>query len=89
MLHMQDLVGSEWGPAYDINLRVFYALQGTISGWPGGWGGRGRGWGPMHASGTCSHGARAHTAWRPMRGPGSCLVAAGGVESWAALPGMR
>ncbi|EFN53574.1 hypothetical protein CHLNCDRAFT_6736, partial [Chlorella variabilis] len=23
--------------SYDINLRVFYALQGTISGWPGGW----------------------------------------------------
>ncbi len=30
-------MGSEWGPAYDINLRVFYALQGTISGWPGVW----------------------------------------------------
>jgi glucosamine-6-phosphate deaminase len=33
--HLQDLL-AEHGPAYDINLRVFRALQGTITGWPGG-----------------------------------------------------
>lgn len=30
----QDLL-AEQGPAYDINLRVFYDLQRTITGWPG------------------------------------------------------
>lgn len=31
---MQDLL-AEQGPSYDINLRVFYDLQRTITGWPG------------------------------------------------------
>lgn len=31
---VQDLL-AEQGPAYDINLRVFYDLQRTITGWPG------------------------------------------------------
>lgn len=30
----QDLL-AEQDPAYDINLRVFYDLQRTITGWPG------------------------------------------------------
>jgi glucosamine-6-phosphate deaminase len=33
--HLQDLV-AEYGPAYDINLRVYRQLQKTITGWPGG-----------------------------------------------------
>jgi glucosamine-6-phosphate deaminase len=33
--HLQDLL-AEHGPAYDINLRVFRALQRTITGWPAG-----------------------------------------------------
>ncbi|KAI7836737.1 hypothetical protein COHA_009375 [Chlorella ohadii] len=32
---LQDLL-AEQGPSYDINLRVFYDLQRTITGWPGG-----------------------------------------------------
>ncbi len=32
---LQDLLASH-GPAYDINVRVFRALQRTITGWPGG-----------------------------------------------------
>jgi glucosamine-6-phosphate deaminase len=32
---LQNLL-AEHGPAYDINLRVFRHLQGTITGWPGG-----------------------------------------------------
>ena len=32
---LQDLLASR-GPAYDINLEVFRALQETITGWPGG-----------------------------------------------------
>ncbi len=32
---LQDLLAKH-GPAYDINLRVFRGLQGTITGWPGG-----------------------------------------------------
>eukprot|EP00887_Chlorella_sp_A99_P007017 scaffold2.g7017.t1 len=32
---LQDLL-AEAGPAYDINLRVYYALSATITGWPGG-----------------------------------------------------
>ncbi|KAK9823424.1 hypothetical protein WJX72_002667 [[Myrmecia] bisecta] len=32
---LQDLL-AEQGPAYNINLRVFYDLQRTITGWPGG-----------------------------------------------------
>jgi glucosamine-6-phosphate deaminase len=33
--HLQDLL-AEYGPAYNINLRVFRSLQRTITGWPGG-----------------------------------------------------
>ncbi|MHC5023154.1 MAG: glucosamine-6-phosphate deaminase [Planctomycetota bacterium] len=33
--HLQDLLAAH-GPAYDINLQVFRALQRTITGWPGG-----------------------------------------------------
>ena len=33
---MSDLVSSEHGPAYNINIRVFNELQHTITGWPGG-----------------------------------------------------
>lgn len=33
---VQDLL-AEQGPAYDINLRAFYAQQATITGWPGAW----------------------------------------------------
>lgn len=33
--HLQDLL-AEHGPAYNINLSVFRALQSTITGWPGG-----------------------------------------------------
>lgn len=32
---LQDLLATS-GDAYDLNLRVFRALQGTITGWPGG-----------------------------------------------------
>jgi glucosamine-6-phosphate deaminase len=32
---LQELL-AEHGPAYDINLKVFRHLQGTITGWPGG-----------------------------------------------------
>jgi glucosamine-6-phosphate deaminase len=32
---LQDLLAAH-GPAYDINLKVFRHLQGTITGWPGG-----------------------------------------------------
>lgn len=39
---VQDLL-AEQGPAYDINLSVFYDLQHTITGWPGGRVGRRRG----------------------------------------------
>jgi len=33
--HLQDLL-AEYGPAHDINVRNFRALQQTITGWPGG-----------------------------------------------------
>ncbi len=33
--HLQDLL-AEYGPAYDINLKVFRAMQRSITGWPGG-----------------------------------------------------
>ena len=33
--HLQDLL-AEYGSAYEINLRVFHDLNGTITGWPGG-----------------------------------------------------
>ncbi|MHB1156138.1 MAG: glucosamine-6-phosphate deaminase [Phycisphaerales bacterium] len=33
--HLQDLL-AEFGPAYNINLRVFRDMQRTITGWPGG-----------------------------------------------------
>ena len=32
---MSDLI-SDYGPAYDINIRIFNELQHTITGWPGG-----------------------------------------------------
>jgi len=32
---LQDLL-AEHGPAYDINVRIFRAMQNTITGWPGG-----------------------------------------------------
>lgn len=32
---MQDLIEQQ-GPAYSVNLYVFYALQRSITGWPGG-----------------------------------------------------
>jgi len=32
---LQDLLANH-GPAYDINLRIFRALQGTLTGWPAG-----------------------------------------------------
>ncbi len=32
---LQDLLATN-GPAYDLNLRIFRDLQGTITGWPGG-----------------------------------------------------
>ncbi|MGI9457144.1 MAG: glucosamine-6-phosphate deaminase [Aeoliella sp.] len=32
---LQDLLATN-GPAYDLNLRVFRHLQGTVAGWPGG-----------------------------------------------------
>lgn len=34
--HLQDLVASRPGGAYDINVEVFRSLQATITGWPGG-----------------------------------------------------
>jgi glucosamine-6-phosphate deaminase len=34
--HLQDLVASRPGGAYDINIEVFRSLQATITGWPGG-----------------------------------------------------
>jgi glucosamine-6-phosphate deaminase len=33
--HLQDLL-AEHGPAYEINLTIFRAMQRTITGWPGG-----------------------------------------------------
>ncbi|WP_432797341.1 glucosamine-6-phosphate deaminase [Poriferisphaera sp. WC338] len=35
MNHLQSLI-AEYGPAFNINLKVFRHLQGTITGWPGG-----------------------------------------------------
>ncbi len=34
--HLQDLVASRHGGAYEINIEVFRSLQATITGWPGG-----------------------------------------------------
>ncbi len=34
--HLQDLVASRPGGAYDLNIEVFRSLQATITGWPGG-----------------------------------------------------
>jgi glucosamine-6-phosphate deaminase len=34
--HLQDLVASRSGGAYEINIDVFRTLQATITGWPGG-----------------------------------------------------
>jgi glucosamine-6-phosphate deaminase len=34
--HLQDLVASRTGGAYDLNIEIFRNLQATITGWPGG-----------------------------------------------------